>query len=368
MITLKQILQSQPQLSTTCLRQYAASTRKTKASVLLQDPDRVPVLKANTSAPSDRRVYVWGLSETGALGMHKSLKKQSQKQAAFIQHPSRLQFAEQHKVLDIAAGYGFTAFAVQHDEQSEEQQLTAAKCEDDSENSRGRRRPTVSSLYGCGINTDSQLGYQHLDMHPDRPLELLIYPAPIQLPVAGPIQIDRCVAGRAHLLALDTRAGRVYALGNNAYGQCGRPIIADESYAASGTVHVLDGGAVGGERIVDVHCGQDHSLLLTAGGRVFACGWGADGQTGLGHYGSQAEPTQVRGDIDGERIVKVAGSVDCVLALNGKILHSYTFRFAIDLLWNSFVQTEARFSAGATPNTVNSLSTATSSKSIDRKL
>ncbi|KAM9538774.1 RCC1-like G exchanging factor-like protein [Salvelinus alpinus] len=30
-----------------------------------------------------------------------------------------------------------------------------------------------------------------------------------------------------------------------------------------------------------VVCGQDHSLFLTETGKVYACGWGADGQTGL---------------------------------------------------------------------------------------
>lgn len=312
MNSLQRILQTVPQLSTRASirhRQYASS-RKTKPSVLLQDPDRVPIYKASTSDPSNRRVYVWGLSETGALGMHKSIQKQSQQQAAFVQHPSRLQFAERHQVLDIAAGYGFTAFAVLH------------KQKELAEQSPDGRESTISSLYGCGINTDSQLGYQHLDHHPDRPLDLLIYPAPIQLPAvaddSAPTQIDCCAAGRAHLLALDTAAGRVYALGNNAYGQCGRTIIADEAYTANGTVHVLDSSAVNGDRIVGVHCGQDHSLLLTDGGRVFACGWGADGQTGLGHYASTATPTQVCGDIEGEQIIKVAGSVDCVLALNGK--------------------------------------------------
>lgn len=31
---------------------------------------------------------------------------------------------------------------------------------------------------------------------------------------------------------------------------------------------------------VQVVCGQDHSLFRTKKGAVFACGWGADGQTG----------------------------------------------------------------------------------------
>lgn len=31
---------------------------------------------------------------------------------------------------------------------------------------------------------------------------------------------------------------------------------------------------------VQVVCGQDHSLFRTKKGSVYACGWGADGQTG----------------------------------------------------------------------------------------
>lgn len=36
-----------------------------------------------------------------------------------------------------------------------------------------------------------------------------------------------------------------------------------------------------------VSCGQDHSLFLTESGKVFACGWGADGQTGWCASGRQ---------------------------------------------------------------------------------
>lgn len=32
---------------------------------------------------------------------------------------------------------------------------------------------------------------------------------------------------------------------------------------------------------LQVVCGQDHSLFRTELGEVYACGWGADGQTGL---------------------------------------------------------------------------------------
>lgn len=61
------------------------------------------------------------------------------------------------------------------------------------------------------------------------------------------------------------------------------------------------------------------SLFITKIGKVYACGWGADGQTGLGHYNNESQPTIVEGDIKDEKIVKVVSSADCVLALNGKL-------------------------------------------------
>lgn len=64
------------------------------------------------------------------------------------------------------------------------------------------------------------------------------------------------------------------------------------------------------------------SLFITKTGKVYSCGWGADGQTGLGHYKNESRPTIVEGDIKGETIVKVVSSADCVLALNGKLFYN----------------------------------------------
>ena len=51
---------------------------------------------------------------------------------------------------------------------------------------------------------------------------------------------------------------------------------------------------------------------------MYSCGNGSDGQTGLGHYNVVSEPTLVKGDIEGENIVKLSSKGDSVLALNGK--------------------------------------------------
>ena len=49
-----------------------------------------------------------------------------------------------------------------------------------------------------------------------------------------------------------------------------------------------------------------YRLLVTECGRVFCFGWGADGQLGGGAFDSRWQPRPALGDLDGERIVKVA--------------------------------------------------------------
>lgn len=116
-------------------------------------------------------------------------------------------------------------------------------------------------------------------------------------------------------------------MGNNAFGQCGRPIIEGEQYSGNQLIHRVDSKTFldDGDSVKDVVCGQDHSLLLTEKGNVFSCGWSADGQTGLGHYNSIGEWSKVVGEVVNEKIVKIASKVDCVLALNGKQMQKLLF-------------------------------------------
>jgi len=51
---------------------------------------------------------------------------------SYVTKPKRISFAEHHKVIDIACGYGFTTYAVHASDKN--------------------------VVYGTGINTDSQLG------------------------------------------------------------------------------------------------------------------------------------------------------------------------------------------------------------------
>ena len=96
-------------------------------------------------------------------------------------------------------------------------------------------------------------------------------------------RVRSVAAGRAHCLAV-TSLGRVLAWGNNAYGQCGRPVIEQEDYAVNKVRRGRVGGGAGSGRshqplsqvvhcmeadhVTRAVCGQDHSLLLDSAGEV----------------------------------------------------------------------------------------------------
>ncbi|XP_006621692.1 RCC1-like G exchanging factor-like protein isoform X2 [Apis dorsata] len=225
------------------------------------------------------------MADHGALGTLKSTVYE--KGISFIPKPKRLSFGERHDVTNIACGYGFTAFAVRSNDKN--------------------------ILYGSGINTDSQLGFDEKDKK--FPNGLITEPRPINLPIKdSSTKVLDIAAGRAHLLVL-TNEG-LFTLGNNAYGQCGRPIILNENYEKSTVIHHIP--SIKGKKIKSITAGQDHSILLTESGEVYTFGWGADGQTGLAHYRNEYRPSLVKGDLAGQHIIKVACVADCVLALSDK--------------------------------------------------
>uniref|UniRef100_A0A2K5UID2 RCC1 like n=1 Tax=Macaca fascicularis TaxID=9541 RepID=A0A2K5UID2_MACFA len=197
------------------------------------------------------RVFVWGFSFSGALGVPTFVVPSSgpgpragARQRRRIQPvPYRLELDQ--KISSAACGYGFT--------------LLSSKTTD------------ITKVWGMGLNKDSQLGFHR------------------------------------------SRKDKIFSMGNNSYGQCGRKVIENEIYSESHRVHRMqdfDG------QVVQVACGQDHSLFLTDKGEVYSCGWGADGQTGLGHYNITSAPTKLGGDLAGVNIVQVTTYGDCCLAVS----------------------------------------------------
>uniref|UniRef100_A0A665U8Q5 RCC1-like domain-containing protein n=1 Tax=Echeneis naucrates TaxID=173247 RepID=A0A665U8Q5_ECHNA len=214
------------------------------------------------------KVFVWGFSFTGALGIPSFVVPDSgrKKPRKYQLTPYRLETAEQ--ISSAACGYGFT--------------LIASSTKD------------VSKLWGMGLNKDSQLGFQRTQHSRHQSYDYVLEPSPVALPLVEPLQtrVVQVSCGRAHSLVLTDKEG-VFSMGNNAYGQCGRKIVDDE-----------------------VACGQDHSLFLTETGKVFACGWGADGQTGLGHHSISSAPVELGGDLSGVEVQQVSTYGDCSLAVS----------------------------------------------------
>ncbi|CAH1774077.1 unnamed protein product [Owenia fusiformis] len=239
------------------------------------------------------RVYVWGNATTGALGirqLHRPEKNRSTVNT--VSRPRRLSFLDKYdiKLSDVGTGYGYTVLC--------------------------GKSPNGPLLMGCGVNLDSQLGYQEYPKNTGRLLDVIIEPVPIELPLIEPstTRMTQVACGRLHTIVLTDKEG-VYTLGNNSYGQCGRPTVEGEVYRGNQIVHKL---VTPDSNIKQVVCGLDHTMLLTEGGQVYSFGLNADGQLGSGTYQSEFTPTMVKGDIEGEKIVHIACKADCILAVSAK--------------------------------------------------
>ncbi|XP_046945367.1 RCC1-like G exchanging factor-like protein isoform X4 [Lynx rufus] len=242
------------------------------------------------------RIFVWGFSFSGALGVPTFVlpgagpepRAGSRPRRRIQPVPYRLELDQ--KISSAACGYGFT--------------LLSSKTKD------------VTKVWGMGLNKDSQLGFHRSRKDTTRGYEYVLEPSPVPLPLDRPqdTQVLQVSCGRAHSLILTDREG-VFSMGNNSYGQCGRNVVEDEIYSESHRVTRLQDFE---GQVVQVVCGQDHSLFLTDKGEVYSCGWGADGQTGLGHYNITSVPTKVGGDLAGVHVVQLATYGDCCLAVSAE--------------------------------------------------
>jgi alpha-tubulin suppressor-like RCC1 family protein len=110
---------------------------------------------------------------------------------------------------------------------------------------------------------------------------------PLELFRLWPVGICQLSAGDAHSAAL-TVDGSVYTWGRGKSGALG--IGNFQNTAEPTLIRALTGMAV-----KQITCGADHTVALTQEGRVYACGAGKYGATGLGHDDSVCTPQKMAG-------------------------------------------------------------------------
>ncbi|KAG8587452.1 hypothetical protein GDO81_005664 [Engystomops pustulosus] len=189
------------------VRHLATAVGKTKQG------DDLPTFQYVGRKPRRKdRVFVWGYSYTGALGIPSFVvpdtgrKKPKQYQLT----PYRLDMDE--KISSAACGYGFT--------------LLSSKTSD------------VTKVWGMGLNKDSQIGFHRSRRDRTKGYEYILEPSPVPLPLDKPqsTRVLQVSCGRAHSLILTDNEG-VFSIGNNSYGQCARKIVEGEIYSESQLIH-----------------------------------------------------------------------------------------------------------------------------------
>lgn len=109
----------------------------------------------------------------------------------------------------------------------------------------------------------------------------------------------------------------VYTFGRNDYGQLGHDDTADRKVPQQ-----VD--ALGDRRIVSVACGQYHSMVVTATGRVFAFGKNDYGQLGLDTIDNQLVPAQVKGGLEKQTCLEIrCGYYHSIVLCSGSRVYGF---------------------------------------------
>ncbi|KAJ7370052.1 Williams-Beuren syndrome chromosome region 16 protein [Desmophyllum pertusum] len=251
-------------MSFVCRRLISRSQKWLKHSVQLVYSEQRN--KGSLSCQFSSLSYIWGAGDGGQLGT-------GTQEHSIVP----IKFPVPREVSHVGCGYGFTVAA------------EANSC----------------SLWTTGLNSLSQLGRQ--PSCSNGPVEL--GPATIDLNTTPSTRVQQISCGRSHsAILLDN--GEVLTCGGHFHGQCGVGNMDTRSIQQFTNIPSIV------DNIKQIACGLDHTLLLSYDGKVVSCGWGVDGQTGLGHYKDEATFKLIEGELKDVRIKQVATSADCCLALS----------------------------------------------------
>ncbi|WP_210514815.1 RCC1 domain-containing protein [Hymenobacter terricola] len=139
---------------------------------------------------------------------------------------------------------------------------------------------TDGRLYAWGCNHEGQLGDGTTTSHES--------PVAIEVPGTAHTSWKQVAAGSSHSLAL-TADGRLYTWGINTNGQLGNGLARD----CTTPIEVPLPASAATTTWAQVAAGNDHTLALTADGRLFAWGGNLHGQLGNGTNNSTPQPVAV---------------------------------------------------------------------------
>ena len=107
------------------------------------------------------------------------------------------------------------------------------------------------------------------------------------------VEISHLAGGFRHSVVA-TADNRVFGFGNNRYGELGLGDLQTEAgrpmLRVPGPIEVK---ALAGRGVVDVACGEYHTVAVLSDGDVVSFGYNGCGQLGLGHTDSRSEPERV---------------------------------------------------------------------------
>ncbi|XP_057584376.1 probable E3 ubiquitin-protein ligase HERC6 [Hippopotamus amphibius kiboko] len=164
------------------------------------------------------------------------------------------------------------------------------------------------TVLSCGDNSRGQLGRKRAPRK-ERPKERRDAE---RIPSLETLRVNLVSCGKEHSLAV-CHKGRVFAWGAGSEGQLGIGEFKEINFIPKKIE------ALTGIKIIQVSCGQYHSLALSEDGQVFSWGKNSHGQLGLGKkFPSQASPQRVR-SLEGVPLAQVAagGAHSFALSLCG---------------------------------------------------
>lgn len=247
--------------------------------------------KAHTIAVSDRgRMYTWGAGACGQLGHPDTSSFPSDEDGyPFQPVPREVEQLRDHRVVSTACGDVHTLALTD-----------------------------LGHVYSFGGGSYGQLGVKDVGAMPVDADNCPYMPTPQR--VACLEGIVRLACGDSHSLTVDCE-GRLFCWGANSCGQLGIPNPEDPRIRKDpdGIPHLPTPAlleALADQRIVDIACGEAHSLAVSASGNLYSWGACSCGQLGLGScegmpvdsdgYPYQPTPTLVTAGFQGKAVLRVA--------------------------------------------------------------